>query len=551
MKDLKPRMDTNKHEWIRIRSLRKFVSIRVHSWFFLLLPISVSAAPLDDQIAAFKKAPTQSEGAVSQILQTGITEHRSAMAFAAVKSWLTTNPSGSQTLLFNAAQAAEYGGEWNDAVSFYRKMLKAQRIDGKLAATAVPATYRLLINHLGDTEAAYLFMREDGDRLRAFGRAQQFDRWFMDEAMRRSDLPAMSSRLATLSADGTIDPASLAAEFEWVCASLESFRMEDETWYPAALKLASTARVPTEYKARIEWASTVVPYNNKLDELRNAKAETINPKLTDEPLAAAARLLQVAPDKGAFLVARGWDVKYDNNVGQRFKVDLERKLAQLLAVVPRMSADQRDELLAFRLAEGQVKFDPAALRKLVIQFPGMLNSLTAADVPLFDKTLTVEEAKALAPQLARNPHSQAAMVRAFAKPERRYSAVTDAMMKSEMWRFADVEALTHGLWHSGMFERDVDHDAPIKKFAKLDARYQQIKKQIDPKANTKDRLAAFKALQGDLLSASPRIAGALPLWDELITNAPDPDKVTMLKSMTSNLQGDRDYLLRRTLEKCT
>ena len=152
-----------------------------------LLVGSALAAPLDDQMAAFKSAPTQTEGAVSQILQTGIKEHRSAEAFAAVRSWLAANPTSSQALLFHAGQAAEFGGEWEEAVGFYRKMLRADRPDGRLAAIAVPATYRLLINHLGNPEAAYLFMREDGGRLRKFGRAKQFDSWFLRKAQARGD----------------------------------------------------------------------------------------------------------------------------------------------------------------------------------------------------------------------------------------------------------------------------------------------------------------------------------------------------------------------------
>ena len=83
-----------------------------------------SASPLDDQIEAFKQAPTQTEGAVSQILQSGIKEQRSAKGFAAVRTWLGANPTNSQQLLFNAGQAAEYAGEWKEAVGFYRKLLK-------------------------------------------------------------------------------------------------------------------------------------------------------------------------------------------------------------------------------------------------------------------------------------------------------------------------------------------------------------------------------------------------------------------------------------------
>ena len=179
----------------------------------------------------------------------------------------------------------------------------------------------------------------------------------------------------------------------------------------------------------------------------------------------------------------------------------------------------------------------------------MLNALTVSDVPLFDKTITVEEAKALAPQLVRNPHAQAAMVRAWAKPERKYSIVADQMMQSEMWRFNDVKALTHGLWHSGMFDRDVEHDAPIKKYAELDDRYQRLKKQIAKEASTRDRLAALNTIYNDLLSADPSIPGALPLFDQVFTDAPDVDKAPLLKTLVSNLQGEREYLLRRALGK--
>ena len=180
--------------------IKKLVSIRVHSWFLsvLLAAGSVAAAPLDDQIAAFKAAPTQTEGAVSAILQSGLKEHRSAMAFAAVKPWLTANPSSSQSVLYQAGQAAEHAGDWSAAVSFYRKQLMNPKLDGGLAAEAVPAIYRLLINHLDDSEAAYLFMREEGARLREFGRARQFDSWFFERAAERGDLVALTVWLTAI-----------------------------------------------------------------------------------------------------------------------------------------------------------------------------------------------------------------------------------------------------------------------------------------------------------------------------------------------------------------
>ena len=72
-----------------------------------------------------------------------------------------------------------------------------------MAGEAATSAYRLLINHLGDPDAAYLLMREDGDRLRTYGRARQFDAWFIAQAKTRKDVPALCSRLvAIIGADG-------------------------------------------------------------------------------------------------------------------------------------------------------------------------------------------------------------------------------------------------------------------------------------------------------------------------------------------------------------
>ncbi len=91
-----------------------YLGISSFLWVFGYLGISsfTLASPLEDRIDAFKKAPEQTEAAVVEILKTGIGEHRSAKAFASVQGWLNANPAESQELLFHAAAAAEYAGEW-------------------------------------------------------------------------------------------------------------------------------------------------------------------------------------------------------------------------------------------------------------------------------------------------------------------------------------------------------------------------------------------------------------------------------------------------------
>jgi tetratricopeptide (TPR) repeat protein len=499
-----------------------------------------AASPLDDRMAAFSEAGNQNEANVTAILQAGLAEHRSAEAIAKVRSWLRRNHLKSQPALFHAGQTAERAGEWLMAVGFYQRLLQTDNVDRRYAEVATTAAYRLLLNAIHDENAAYLFMRKNGNRLRSFGAARKFDRWFLDQAKTRRDLIAMCDRLAVIANDRATDQARFSDDLKWLCSQYEQFGKEAPDAYASAMRLAAT-NAPALFRARLKWVATVMPYNQNLDELRNANAPA-DPKLTDASLAAAAELLRVDPNRGAILVAQGWGVEYDHhhsgNCEKRFNVEGERKLAQLLAVLPRMSTEKRDDLLAFQIAQNRVKFDPVAVRKVVISHPGMLNSLTVSDIPLFDKTITVDEAKSLAPQLARNPHAQAAMVRAWARPDRKYSTVTDYMMQSEMWRFDDIKALTHGLWHSGMFERDVEHHVPIDKYANLDSRYQQLKKQVDSNASSNNRLSAFNALQADLLSASPRIVGVLPLWDELFTNAPNADKARMLTKLTTDLHSE-------------
>ncbi len=516
----------------------------------------IAASPLDDQIAAFKDAPTQTEGAVTQILQSGIKEHRSAKGFAAVRTWLGANPTSSQQLLFKAGQAAEYAVEWKDAAGFYRKLLKSPKVDSGLAAQAAPAVYRIMINSLGDSEAAYLFMREDGDRLRAYGRTRQFDSWFLEQAQSRADFAAMANRLAAVfNSNDSLEP--YAGNLDALLRELETFNHDDESLFESLDTLAAAKRTTPQTKARIAWVKEIVPLAATMAELVGAK-EKIHDHLMDDAIKAANALVMALPYEGSMAVAKGW-MHFnagDSGVFATFVIPRrEEKAAPLLKALRGLTADQARDILASKIAGAKNRipagylFSRQDLRVLVPQIPEVFNTLTAPDVPLFDKTLTLEEAKAMAPHLARNPHAQAAMVRVWAKPERKYSLVVDDLMKSEMWRFTDIKDLSKGIWNSGMFEKDGNDSDPIKKYENLDARYQQLKKQIDPEANSKDRLTAFKALQRDLLSPGPVLPGSNVLWDELFAQAPDADKVTMIKTLCANLGGGREYLLHRALGK--
>jgi len=535
---------------------------------------SVLASPLDDRIAAFKVADTQTEAAVGEVLKLGLQEKRAAEALAVVQPWLKSNPVTSQSVLFCAARSMQYAGEWSDAVVLYRKLLQNKSLDAKLGAVVVPAVYGLLINDMRDIDAAYLFMRAEGNRLRKYGRVKQFDAWFIAETKRRDDIPALCERLGAIYAGSTPTAMPTTTDIEWLCKKLETFQFTDETWSEAALKLAKIPQVPAEHRARLAWAATVTPYNRTLERLYGSK-EKPDPQVSAASLAAAARLLQLMPDQGAFLVADGWGARLGREDSRRwqhrFEVDADKKLAQLLAVVPRMSPDKRNALLGHRTVNTRDRFAAEDMRKLAIQLPGLFNTLGAANVLLFDETLTVPEAKALAPQLARNPHAHAALVRAYAVTgTNKVSAMLPVVMKSERWRFSGdhkapaARRAVDTVWGAAV-ERDGNHGELRAKYeaedAKPGSRYAQLQKQVGKESSSQPRMAALNALRKDLLATpqatqaggqapAPSIPGALGLLNQLFANAPDPDRVEMLLALSSDMQGEGVNLMQRAGAQC-
>ena len=524
--------------------------------FAIALSLSPSAlpavgSPLDDRIDAYKDAANSpTEAQVIAVLKLGLDEHRSSEAIAAVQPWLNRNTLSDEAGLLFAGQAAERSGQWLVAVGYYQRLLQAPKLNPKLAGPAVDAVYRLLLNALGDEQSAYLYMRNDGNRLRAFGNAKRYDRWFLKKAMSQRDMIAVAQRLEALMADKSIKPEDYASELEWFCTELEHFRKEDTAVYEAAAALAKQGRTPKVAQARLNWASTVIPYNLKLDELRQANAPA-DPKLTDAPLAVAAELLKHEPDHGAIVVAKGWGTEYDGHHGTcalRFQVEGDRKLTQLLDVVPKMSPGKRDDLLAYPIARGRIKFDPLELRQLILKHPESFNRMDVARVPYFDKaTLTVEEAKKLAPHLARNPHPEAAMVRSIAASgSLEASKIAEAMIKSEAWRFKELKDAVNTAWQASTVQ-DLSNKDFQKQFGKNDSRFDELLKQIGKKAASTQRIAAFNTLYKDLASPAPTLPAAIVLWEELFKNAPDADLVQMIKVMVQNTDGERGMLLKRAM----
>jgi len=528
--------------------------------FLLLLALSsvspALATPLDDQMEAFKKADQQTEEAVARLLKTGIDEKRAVEALVAVKPWLDLHPVASSSAQFYAGLSLQTAGDWADAVIFYRKVLANKSLDPKLAAYVVPTTYRLLINDMRQPESAYLLMREDGDRLREYGKASQFDAWFLTEAKRRTDLPAVCNRLGVIWGGATPQVLPDTADLEWVCQRLESFRKEDDTWYEAAQKLAEVTQVPAFYKARMAWAAAVVPCNAKVAEALRSRKE-VPQSLFAKPLQAASALLAASPSEGLMLAARGWMAFNEGDTPtfcRHLEPQRDAKASQLLSVLQTLPTEKARAFLSYQVAEAKGRsvtllFSPAEMRGLVQRVPALFNTLSAPNVPLYDRELKPAEAKIVAPLLARNPHGQASLVRAVAATGKQsLNELIPALVKSEQWRFSDTKTLIDILGDAG-FSREGETRKLVKQVEKDVGADAELKKQVSAEASPQERRAAFTLLQKELLSPAPSRAGALPLWDALCDKASSSEKAQMLKTLLSTLQGDGITLLERAVDR--
>lgn len=263
-----------------------------------------TAAPLDDRITAYKAASKQTEADVTAILELGLSEKRSALAFAAVKPWLAANSAENPKFLFLAAQSAEFAGEWRQSVSFYRKLLKLKDLDAATAAVAAPSCYRLLINHLGDVDSAYLLMREEGPRLRSFGDNRKFDTWFLTKAAERKDLTSTAQWLTAIY--NSDEPReSFESTLTNLLVDLETYTHKQPALFNELKSLAAAKHTTPVTKARLQWAIAIIPSIEKMTEVVLAK-KPVPDALMDAPLQAARDLIAAAPFEGSVIVSKGW-----------------------------------------------------------------------------------------------------------------------------------------------------------------------------------------------------------------------------------------------------
>jgi tetratricopeptide (TPR) repeat protein len=504
------------------------------------------ATPLDDSMAEFKKAQVQTEAAVATILKAGLQEYRTPEALNTVRAWLNSHPAASPAVQYYAGVSLEYMGDAAGAVTLYRKFLKNTPLEPRLAGLVVNSVYRLLLSDLRQPDAAYILMREDGDSLRAFGNARQYDAWYLAEARRRDDVQAACNRLVAIIASEPTNLVACLDDLEWACRKLETFVAGDPAWMESALKLVALPQVPESYRARVNWVKEIVPYTKEATALFRAN-KPIPDALLEKPLKAAEALAAALPYEGSILVARGWMNLREGHTPNFWKYLAPRRDAKTAPIIRAMASLPPQKARAILSAPGcpqgrpvyqlfyaENNYATAEMKTLIRSLPAAFNSLAAPPMDMFGVTMTVEEAKALSPLLARNPSPHAALIRAYAMAgANTVSAMVPVMMKSELWRFDSLKKAVDTVWNSGA-KRDGDQDALYKQYKDFGARTSQLKKQIAKEASSQDRMAAFKAIYQELQGTSYETPGLLALWDDLLGQAPSADQEKILQKLVSD-----------------
>lgn len=517
---------------------------------------TLPAATLDEQLTAFRENDeATTEGGALALLKRGMAEHRAPEVYAALGGWLREHSLTSPESLFLAAHSAELAGDASDAVSHYRRLLSLENVPSAWIARAAPALYRLMLVRLRDVDGAYLYMRKNGERLRSHGNVRAYDSWFMEQALQRKDLAAMGHRLAAICNDSKVNAADYRGHLDAFLAQVETYDHDGEDLLAALAALGTAKATPQQAKDRLRWVALILPANAKVNELFRARKEV--PESVNALAAKAAEILiRNQPYEGSLLVARGWCHYNDGhtpNYIAKTAMHREMKTKPLLEAMVKFTPEQICTFFASRAPRGrsmQALFSPAQMRAIAKHIPAAFNTLSAPDVALFDNQMTADEAKALAPNLARNPHRHAAVVRAVAAGGNSFQTVAQAILDKEIWRVDPSEKsrmnVLQFLWNSGL-KRDGNFRDMETLYKRPNPRFEALARNVTRKAKPADRTAALETVLEDLLGGTPSLPGALQLFDQAVVNGTDKENEALLIRLTTPGQDDQAELLRRAL----
>jgi hypothetical protein len=505
---------------------------------------------------------TQPESNIKQLLEMGLKEGRPTQAIMETEKWLRQNLPEDGMLLYKAAQAAELSGDWKSAVAYYQQYLEKADLKSDTADEAVYVVYSILINQLKDTSAAYSFSRNEGDRVIVCPRARQFDKWFLDEAVKRQDAIAVANRLRACIEAG-FSPSLMTVYYEgyirWLLSQVDGYidrgrqiPMTDEL-VEAYKKLSGVLDFSKEMALRLDWAVSVRAYN-----LAKSDDEDMEP-----PLAEARALLEAFP-RFVRWVQAGWA---GGGHGRYYRKDprifwphqLEAKMAPIIQAAAKLNPQQKIALLKSwengHDAHQDVKpLQTQAVKDYLAVNPDLAQGKTSLLMREKEwNKYTPEEAEALAPKLAGNRHPEAAYIRSIAAggKEKNLEKMIDALVGPEAWRLGHAELdgrYADQLWHyAGRPGGSQKRDLEIKRSKALSDQTRKL--DVKKEAPQGQRLQVLGNLWTDYRSPQPKIPGVYDRLTRILKFTPEaipglladpsPESQSLAKNaIASGMQGN-------------
>ncbi len=519
---------------------------------FLCCITTLQAQTVDKLRESFKEnLKAQNQTTVLQFLKTGLKEKRSAETLAACKPWLQNNAISDASLIFHLAQNYREAGQLREAVRYYQRYLAQDKPNPTWAGMSIDAIYSLLLTQMRDNKATYNYINAHGAKLRKYGSARKHDHWFLKLAVKQKDLLGLIEYLQIVYKDNNTDHASYEVYLSTAASMLRQAKAEPKVY--AALKVLSTIPSLKKWGIKLKWLATVLPYITELDAAiaktnKNHPIKGFDKTHTENMIKVAKQRMVIDKKEGLIVILKDLLSHYQHNITPR-RIEVHGTQCNELVMDYLLKADEQrlerffkasivlytraKPTLLGRLFPGKVN-----CRKLLLHYTSFFNKREAPYLPLFDKSLTVNEAKKLAPHLRANSSLDAGLVRAFAVAGPSFPPTVAELVKNEMWRYTRLKDPMDYLWKNG-HKRDGD-------FRKLEAQYKDLSEsnahslykervaQTSKDTPSQKRLKIFLNTWNDIIGPTPSIMNAVNILTALMNNANNEDKDEIFSIMINN-----------------
>jgi len=307
-------------------------------------PPDEKAAALQEIVEGVRRDPASaSPQTMIRLIAISKEADRPQVAAALVKSFLAQNFDTSPELILAAAEIAELSGDVRAAVTRYKQYLKSAPA-GTDTSGATLQLYRAL-GGLGAADDRYRLMTELGARGRTTPALKRYDRWYLDQARDRRDVPGMAARLAAVMADRMpleLERLLCWGYLDWLMGEMNAATPEQYAAVPDCRKIAGLIRENPVWTARFRFLTENLAYF--------AGSSGKDPATLDrdfDAVAAAARAyLEAAPTAAAMrdvAACFGGGGSYNET---RYRAHFDKKAALFPEAFARMSEAERNAVLS-------------------------------------------------------------------------------------------------------------------------------------------------------------------------------------------------------------